>query len=128
MVIRIPVSAGELFDRLSIVRLKEERIKNSKVIENFRAYRQQLQSVRATLPANANVDSLLDRLYTANSKLWDIENAIRDCERNKDFGDRFVELARQVYLVNDERAELKSEIDREFATLDYSDVKQHPAY
>ncbi|KZD12119.1 DUF6165 family protein [Oceanibaculum pacificum] len=116
MAIQVPVSWGELMDKISILAIKSERIDDAAKLANVRAELDALSQVRdANLPADKATLAALDRLMAGikgvNEALWEIEDDIRDCERAKDFGDRFVTLARAVYKTNDKRAELKREIN-----------------
>lgn len=116
MAIQVPVSWGELMDKISILEIKSERIDDAAKLVNVRAELTALAGVRdANLPADQPTLDALDRLMAdikaVNEALWEIEDDIRDCERARDFGDRFVALARAVYKTNDKRAELKREIN-----------------
>ncbi|MBU0725009.1 MAG: hypothetical protein KJ904_17300 [Alphaproteobacteria bacterium] len=116
MAIQVPVSWGELMDKISILEIKSERIDDAAKLVNVRAELTALAGVRgANLPADRPTLDALDRLMAdikaVNEALWEIEDDIRDCERARDFGDRFVALARAVYKTNDKRAELKREIN-----------------
>lgn len=110
--IAVPTSPGELIDKLTILRLKSERIADPAKLANVR--REQavlLATADAHLPPSDRLSELWDALYEINARLWVIEDDIRDCERAGDFGPRFVELARSVYRVNDERAAVKKAIN-----------------
>jgi len=113
MAILIPVSAGELADKITILRVKAERIEDAAKERNVRHELALLEAAgREHLPDTAEMRALLDELTQVNAQLWDIEDGKRDCERRQDFGPRFVALAREVYLVNDRRAAVKREINR----------------
>jgi tetratricopeptide (TPR) repeat protein len=107
----VEVSAGELLDKLSILDIKSRRIADSGKLRNIEVERKALAAVRATLPASAELSTLEEQLLKVNEQLWDIEDAIRACEREGDFGPRFVELARSVYHCNDRRSGLKRAIN-----------------
>ena len=110
--IEVPVSAGELVDKLTILEIKSERIKDAGKLVNIRREFAGLSAiVDPMLKANAGLAPLKASLRTINETLWEIEDDIRDCERNKDFGAKFVELARSVYRTNDQRAAAKRKID-----------------
>lgn len=107
----VPIAPGELIDKLTILRLKRERITDEAKRANVRHEEAMLQAVADTLPASAELTGLQDDLYAINARLWVIEDDIRQCERAGDFGPRFIELARSVYRVNDERAAVKKAIN-----------------
>ena len=109
--IQIPVSAGELADKITILRVKAERIDPSK-LPNVRRELQALEGVgRQHLPSTPEMDGLMAELQAVNALLWDVEEGKRDGERRQDFGPRFVELARAVYIENDRRAAIKRRIN-----------------
>ncbi len=109
--IEIPVSWSELLDKLTILEIKAERIaaddKRANVLSELALLRSRWQP-RA---GDARLANLACALKGVNEALWEIEDAIRECERRQDFGQRFIELARSVYITNDERARLKREIN-----------------
>ena len=109
----IPVSIGEILDKVTILEIKSARIKDSGKLANVRQELALLNGVLAgsipELPAAAKV--LMDQLRLVNQKLWDIEDDIRELEGQGNFGDRFVGLARSVYVTNDRRAVLKRELN-----------------
>ena len=111
MAIMAPVSAGELVDKITILRVKAERIDAAKV-GNVRKELELLEAVAArALPASEELERLSAELTTINAALWDIEDGKRDCERRGDFGPDFVRLARAVYIENDRRAAVKRAIN-----------------
>ena len=108
----VPVSVGELIDKITILEIKDERIADAAKRANVRVELDTLNTARAAAVApSADLDRLTADLKAVNQALWDIEDDIRDCERNRDFGPRFVELARSVYVQNDKRAALKRAIN-----------------
>lgn len=112
MAVMIPVSWGELFDKVTILQIKSERMQDADKLANVRRELAELEKVLQTAGALApDVVSAMDGLRDANSKLWDIEDDIRDCERERRFDAEFVRLARAVYYTNDERAALKKRIN-----------------
>ncbi|MBQ1540529.1 hypothetical protein C5708_00725 [Caulobacter sp. CCUG 60055] len=112
MPILAPVSAGELVDKITILRIKAERIGDAAKEANVRKELGLLEAIAAeALPASAEIDALTAELTAINAALWDIEDGKRDCERRQDFGDRFVRLARDVYIENDRRAAVKRRIN-----------------
>lgn len=110
--IRVPISPGELIDKLTILQLKQERISDPVKLANVQVELQALRDVAmAHLPSSDSLTALWDGLYQVNADLWKIEDDLRDCERVQNFGDRFVQLARAVYVMNDRRADLKKQIN-----------------
>jgi len=110
--ITIRISPGEVLDRLTILEIKCERIADAAKLVNVKRERDELAAVVAKhIPARDDIARLHDGLKAVNEKLWVIEDDVRDCERARDFGPKFVELARAVYFTNDERARLKREIN-----------------
>jgi hypothetical protein len=114
--ILVPISIGELIDKLTILQIKMKMIKDSNKLKNVSEELTQLTQVFAdNIGNNLNDDGLMDlryRLYDVNQELWHIEDFKRACERDQNFGEEFVQAARQVYLKNDLRANIKREINR----------------
>ena len=109
--IEVPVSWGELVDKITILEIKAERIDDVSKRGNVQRELDLLAARRAAAPASPELDRLTAALKAVNLELWVIEDDIRDCERASDFGPRFVELARAVYYTNDRRAVLKKDIN-----------------
>jgi len=109
--ILVPVSVGELMDKITILEIKSERIKNPRQLENIAHELGALRGVHVGTIGLAMLGKLSAELKQVNAKLWDVEDAIRECEARGDFGDSFIELARAIYRLNDERARLKKEIN-----------------
>ena len=109
--ILVPISVGELMDKITILEIKSERIKNPSQLENIVHELEALRAVRLRDIERAMLDKLSAELKRVNAKLWDVEDAIRDCEARSDFGEPFIELARMVYQLNDERSRLKKAIN-----------------
>lgn len=108
----IDVSPGELIDKLTILEIKLQRLPDGPARANVRHEYDVLEAARTrALAPSAELSRLSSDLRAANERLWIIEDDIRDCERAKDFGAKFVELARAVYHQNDTRATLKREIN-----------------
>lgn len=115
--ILIPVSPGELVDKLTILEIKSARIDDRAKLRNVEVERAALETVAETaLPASAAIDALRKDLRAINERLWAIEDEIREEEAAGRFGDRFVELARSVYRENDRRAALKRRINIELGS------------
>ncbi|MCU0474093.1 MAG: DUF6165 family protein [Bacteroidales bacterium] len=106
---KIEVSNGEIIDKLTILQIKLERIKDEAKLKNLRREYDELSGVAS--PIMKDSDPLYKALYKVNCELWDIEDLIRSMERKKDFGDEFISAARSVYFRNDKRAEIKREIN-----------------
>ncbi len=108
-----PISAGELIDKITILRIKAERIGDAAKLANVRRELDLLEAIAAEhLTPSPELDAQTSDLLAVNAGLWDVEDAKRDCERRQDFGPDFVALARRVYLDNDRRAAIKREINR----------------
>mgnify|MGYP001323445352 FL=1 len=119
------ISLGELIDKITILEIKKDKLKDeNKLI----AVNKELSSLSLTLKENitdyTKISSFKDDLKSINSKLWDIENEKRSCEKNSDFGEKFINLARNVYKLNDERAKLKLNINEAFGS-NIKEVKSH---
>lgn len=112
--ILIPISAGELLDKKTILQIKQERIKDASQLANVQRELALLESIaraaNATSPSPA-IESLEAQLRAVNETLWDLENAVRACERAGRFGEDFVAAARQIYAGNDRRAAIKRQIN-----------------
>ncbi|MBS3744062.1 MAG: hypothetical protein KGY48_06920 [Wenzhouxiangellaceae bacterium] len=110
--IPVPISPGELLDKISILEIKSERIDDPHKRTNVEREYDMLTGLwHAEAAETAAITQMRAELKALNEKLWAIEDEIRDCERQGDFGDRFVELARSVYKTNDQRAALKRRIN-----------------
>lgn len=108
---KIEVSTGEILDKFSILIIKRSNIKDDVKLDNVQKEMDELLPIFNELTRDKKVFSKYVDLAEVNKRLWDIEDEIRECERYKDFGDRFIELARSVYITNDERAKIKKEIN-----------------
>ncbi|MDA9207795.1 DUF6165 family protein [Octadecabacter sp.] len=110
--ILVPTAPGELIDKLTILRLKEERIADPAKVANVQVEKEALmQTATAHVPTSSKLETLWEELYQINADLWVIEDDIRDCEKAKDFGETFIRLARAVYITNDRRADVKKKIN-----------------
>lgn len=110
--IRVEVSAGELLDKITILQIKRSQIQDAQKLQNINRELASLEQTRAELiPDSQALDQLIAELRATNETLWEIEDDIRECERQREFGDEFVQLARRVYITNDKRSELKREIN-----------------
>ena len=127
MIISTPVSLGELIDKISILHIKNINIKDE---EKLKLIREELELLNQTLNRhikNNDIQNYLDSLIEINSKLWVIEDDIRDCERKKKFDQTFIDLARSVYFTNDKRSEVKLEINKKFGSK-IIEVKSYEEY
>ena len=127
MIINTPISLGELIDKISVLVIKEKKIKDEK---KNNLIREELTLLRKTLNEagnNSSINNYLNQLIDVNSTLWKIEDEIRDCEKNKKFDQKFIELARSVYITNDKRAEIKLEINNKFGSK-IVEVKSYTKY
>jgi hypothetical protein len=106
---KIELSNGEIIDKLTILQIKLERIKDKDKLKNLRKEFEELSRMTSSIMSAS--DHLYKALYDVNCELWDIEDHIRDLERRKDFGEEFISTARSVYIKNDRRAEIKREIN-----------------
>lgn len=106
---KIEVSNGEIIDKLTIIQIKLERIKEEAKLKNLKKEYEEL--IKVTSSIMSTKDLLYKALYDVNNELWNIEDHIRDLERNKNFGADFISTARAVYIKNDRRAKLKREIN-----------------
>ena len=108
MKIEVAISMGELFDKITILQIKKEKITDKKQVRKYK--QRTFLLTTKVLNNDPKVESLTKRLYRINSTLWDIENGKRKCEAESNFGLDFVRLARDVYLYKDKRAEVKKRL------------------
>tara|TARA_B100001057_G_scaffold340939_1_gene341739 strand:- start:1360 stop:1749 length:390 start_codon:yes stop_codon:yes gene_type:complete len=108
----IEVSTGELLDKISILEIKKEKIKDPSklrfITEEHAVLKEQLDK---NIKTNDKIEKLFQRLKEINSKLWIIEDDKRQCEKDKDFSEKFIKLSRDVHFLNDDRAKIKLEIN-----------------
>ena len=127
MIIKTPVSLGDLVDKISILYIKNSNIKDE---AKLKLIRDEMDMLSKTLDEHISKDKIqiyLDSLIEINSKLWVIEDDIRDCERKKKFDQKFIELARSVYFTNDKRSEVKLNINNKFGSK-IVEVKSYEKY
>ena len=127
MIISTPVSLGELVDKISILHIKNKNIKDD---EKLKLIREELKLLTITLDRHLkknDIQEFLDALIKINSELWTIEDEIRDCERSKKFDEKFISLARSVYITNDKRSEIKLDINKKFGS-EIVEVKSYEEY
>jgi hypothetical protein len=123
--LRVPVSIGELIDKITILEIKAERIADPAKRRNVLAELEVLLDAKRSIAIDAaDVGPFAKELKSINLALWDIEDAIRDAEARQDFGPRFIELARSVYQMNDRRARVKYQINSTFKS-EFVDEKSY---
>ena len=122
------ISAGELLDKISILEIKLEKIKDKKNLKKINKEYEMLKNVKnSNVKITDKIEKLCKEIKEINTNLWDIEDKLRICEKNKDFGKNFTELARGVYLNNDKRSKIKSEINKILGS-NIKEIKQYVDY
>ena len=116
MIINVAISLGELIDKISILLIKKKNIKDQKKLEFIKQELEILQNTLDQSLDNKKIEFYLNKLISINSQLWKIEDEIRDCEREKNFDQKFIDLARSVYITNDKRSAIKLEINNLFGS------------
>ena len=127
MLINTPISLGELVDKISILMIKKENISDSIKLQHVNKELEFLQKTLKKYISEDEINDFLLKLVNINSKLWDIEDDIRECERKKLFDQTFIDLARSVYFTNDERAKVKNDINKTFGS-ELVEVKSYEEY
>ena len=126
--ILVEVSVGELLDKISILEIKQEKIKNP---ESLKFIKDEYNILKAELDKNVKNDEKLKNLFNSlkeiNSKLWVIEDDKRMCEKNKDFGEKFIKLSRDVHFLNDDRAKIKLEVNNHTGSK-IKEIKEYTDY
>ena len=126
--ILVEVSVGELLDKISILEIKSEKIKDPEKLNFINDEYKILKNQLNTFIKNYNeIESLYNSLKEINSKLWVIEDDKRLCEKNSDFGEKFIKLSRDVHFLNDERAKLKLEINNKTGSK-IKEIKEYTKY
>ena len=126
--IQSEISAGELFDKISILEIKLHKVKNENNLKIInKEYKSLNDTKKSHLEITPDIQNLIDQLKDVNIKLWSIEDEKRICEKNKDFSKKFIELARNVYINNDKRAKIKSEINKLLGS-NIKEVKEYANY
>ena len=124
----VEVSVGELLDKISILEIKKEKIKDP---EKLKFILNEHSILKDQLEKNIKSDDKLNKLFQdlkeINAKLWVIEDDKRDCEKNKDFGDKFIKLSRDVHFLNDERAKIKLEMNNHTGS-NIKEIKEYTNY
>jgi hypothetical protein len=129
MNILAPISVGELIDKITILRIKRERIPAAAAQANIERELHRLLEIRARAPlvTGGELGALEEQLFQVNGRLWDVEDALRGLEQEDNFGTHFIELARSVYRLNDQRSMLKRKIN-EVTGSAIVEEKSYPAY
>jgi len=122
------ISPGELLDKISILEIKLEKVKDKNSLEEIKKEYKILKEIQtSSINIMGKIKDLFQSVKNVNIKLWNIEDKLRVCEKNKNFDKNFIELARGVYFANDERAKLKNEIN-EILKSDIREIKQYVDY
>ena len=127
MLINTPISLGELVDKISILIIKEKNITDQTKLDHVKKELDFLQKTLMNYVQQEEINNYLENLININSKLWNIEDDIRECERKKLFDQTFIDLARSVYFINDERAKVKNDINKTFGS-ELVEVKSYEEY
>ena len=126
--ILVEVSVGELFDKISILEIKKDKIKDKEklkyIIDEYNLLKQQMVN---KVKFNEKLSGLFDVLKEINSKLWVIEDEKRQCEKDKKFDEKFIKLSRDVHFFNDDRAKIKLEINSHTGSL-IREIKEYTSY
>ena len=127
IIVNAPISVGELMDKISILKIKKKNITDEKKLSFINEELQLLASTLNEAVQNNKINEFLDKLIEVNSKLWKIEDDIRLCEKNKNFDQHFIDLARAVYITNDKRSDIKLAINNHFGST-LVEVKSYIKY
>ena len=127
MIINIPVSLGELVDKISILRIKKKNIMDKEKLILINEELSLLESILTKTIESKKIKKDLDDLMNINLELWKIEDEIRDCEKIKNFDQKFIDLARSVYITNDKRSKIKLQINNNFGST-LAEVKSYETY
>ena len=126
--ILVEVSVGELLDKISILEIKKKKIKNT---ENLKFINDEYNILKDQLNKNVKSNEKLEKLFQSlkeiNAKLWVIEDAKRLCEKNSDFGDKFIKLSREIHFLNDDRSKVKLEINNHTGSK-IKEIKEYTNY
>ena len=126
--ILVEVSVGELFDKISILEIKKKKIKDTKKLkfinDEYNVLKDQLDK---NIKSNEKLEKLFQSLKEINDKLWLIEDDKRMCEKNSEFGDKFIKLSRDVHILNDDRGKIKLEINNHTGSK-IKEIKEYTEY
>ena len=124
----VEVSIGELLDKISILEIKQEKIKNPEKLKFInKEYSILKDQYKKNVKSDDKLDDLFNSLKDINSKLWVIEDDKRQCEKDKDFGEKFIKLSRDIHFLNDDRAKIKLEINN-YTGSKIKEIKQYTNY
>ena len=126
--ILVEVSVGELFDKISILEIKKDKIKDKEklkfIIDEYNVLKEQMVN---KVKLDEKLSDLFDTLKNINSQLWVIEDDKRLCEKNSDFGEKFIKLSRDIHFLNDKRASIKLEINNQTGSK-IKEIKEYTSY
>ena len=126
--ILVEISVGELLDKISILEIKKDKIKDA---NNLKFINEEYVILKNQFEKNVKIDEKLNKLFESlkeiNSRLWVIEDEKRLCEKNKDFGEKFINLSRDVHFLNDDRAKIKLEINNHTGSK-IKEIKEYTSY
>ena len=126
--ILVEVSVGELFDKISILEIKKDKIKDKEklkyIVDEYNSLKEQMVN---KVKLNEKLNGLFDTLKDINSKLWVIEDDKRLCEKDSDFGEKFIKLSRDIHFLNDKRASIKLEINNQTGSK-IKEIKEYTSY
>ena len=126
--ILVEVSVGELFDKITILEIKKDKIKDKEklkyIVDEYNLLKEQMVN---KVKLNEKLNGLFDTLKDINSKLWVIEDDKRLCEKNSDFGEKFIKLSRDIHFLNDKRASIKLEINNQTGSK-IKEIKEYTNY
>jgi hypothetical protein len=124
----VEVSVGELLDKISILEIKQDKIKDSEKLSFINNDHSILKNqFEKNVKSDEKLEKLFQDLKDINAKLWVIEDDKRDCEKNKDFGEKFIKLSRDVHFLNDDRAKIKLEINNHTGSA-IREIKEYTSY
>jgi len=126
--ILVEVSFGELLDRISILEIKKEKISNPESIKFIeKEYLILKDQLNKNIKSDKKLEEFFNNLKKTNLKLWSIEDDKRMCEKNSDFGEKFIELSREIHFLNDNRSKVKLEINK-YTGSQIREIKQYTNY
>ena len=124
----VEVSVGELLDKISILEIKQEKIKNQDKLKFINLEHKILkEQLNNNVKSDEKIEDLFQSLKEINAKLWIIEDDKRQCEKDKDFGEKFIKLSRDVHFLNDDRAKIKLEINNHTGST-IKEIKEYTSY
>jgi 5'-deoxynucleotidase YfbR-like HD superfamily hydrolase len=124
----VEVSIGELLDKISILEIKQEKIKNPEKLKFiYKEYSILKDQYKKNVKSDDKLDNLFNSLKDINNKLWVIEDDKRQCEKDKDFGEKFIKLSRDIHFFNDDRAKIKLEINNHTGSI-IKEIKEYTNY